>query len=147
MQATKVTTLFRARSFAVVAFAAATSCFSLSARSEMYICTRAEGGPVLRNMPCAPQERTVSVNGLPPQEWERRTAQKALIEARAVEDVARQAEGYRRAAAQSQEPTTLGGFAESVRKLTGAGQIGLKAVLDPTGAASAILENNKPKGR
>ena len=146
MQPTKATTLFRARSFAVVALAAATSCFSLSARSEMYICSRAEGGPVLRNMPCAPQERTVSINGLPPQEWERRTAQKALIEARAVEDAARQAEGYRRTA-QSQEPTTLGGFAESVRKLTGAGQIGLKAVLDPTGAASTILENNKPKGR
>ncbi len=88
----------------------------------------------------------MSINGLPPQEWERRTAEKALIEARAGEDAARQAEGYRRAA-QSQEPTTLGGFAESARKMTGAAQIGLKAVLDPTGAASAILENNKPKAR
>lgn len=51
--------------------AAALSLHSLLARSEMYVCGRADGSSVLRNMACAPQERTVSINGLAPHLWKK----------------------------------------------------------------------------
>jgi hypothetical protein len=137
----------RARSLATLAFMAASSFYSLPAKCEMYVCRGSDGSPVLRNMACSAQERTVSINGLSPQEWERRTAEKSVAEAnaRTLEEAARQADENRRAASQSQGST----FAEAARNMATTGGIGaaIRAVVDPSGAARDIMEKNKPRGR
>jgi hypothetical protein len=98
-------------------------------------------------MACAPQERTVSINGLSPKEWERRTAERNVAEAnaRALEEAARQADDNRRTASQSQGST----FADAARNLASTGGIGaaIRAVVDPSGAARDIMEKNKPRAR
>ena len=137
----------RARSLTTLALMAALSFYSLPAKSEMYVCSRSDGTSVLRNMACPPQERTVSISGLSPKEWERRTAEKNVAEAnaRALEEAARQADENRRAASQSQGST----FAEAARNMATTGGIGaaIRAVVDPSGAAGDIMEKNRPRGR
>jgi hypothetical protein len=112
--------------------------YSLPASSEMYVCSRADASSVMRNIPCPTPERTLSIDGLRPDVYEKRRVQKQVsdLDARAREEAAARAEERRKAAA----PAESGG-------LLSTGAAALRAVLDPAGAATAILESNKPRPR
>lgn len=104
-----------------------TFCFSTAAVGEMYVCKRSNGSSVFRNMACSSQERTVTINGVSPQEWERRANEKYIADIRAREIEV--AESARKAG----EAAKTGGVADTVKNIAAAGALGLRAILDPMG--------------
>lgn len=102
------------------------------AKSEMHICKRPDGTSVFRNMACSINERTVSINGVSPEEWQRRSNEKYIADALAREKEVAEA------ARQAANAAKAGGLAETVKSIAEAGALGLRAIVDPMGAAKAM---------